>query len=94
MEHTLKELEEVKENECENQIIFVNTREKSYKEKEISFRKVVALAYENAVFSDQIIYTVTFSKGVDSDPKGFLTDNESIPVKNKMIFDVERADRS
>ena len=94
MEHTLHELENLEKKEHEKQIIFVNTREKHFAGKEISFRQVVALAIENPVFNDQIIYTVTYSKGVDWKPKGSLTDNECVHVKNKMVFDVERADKS
>ena len=96
MENTLHEIEsmEKKEGEDHERIIYVNTREIKYNGKEISFRQVVLLDNENNVFNDQIIYTVSYSKGVEEKPKGFLTDNESIRVKNKMIFDVERADRS
>ena len=75
--------------------IFVNTREKQWKEKEISFREVVGLAYENPVFSEQVTYTVGYSKGEDKKPKGFLLDGgKSVHVKDEMQFDVERADRS
>jgi len=89
-----KELEELVDYQSKEMIIYVNTREKVFNDKEISFRQVVSLAYENPVFTDQFIYTVSYSKGVDKKPKGFLTDNETICVKNKMIFDVERANRS
>lgn len=74
--------------------IFVNTREKSWAEKEITFRQVVGLAFENPEFKPEIVYTVTYSKGEDKKPKGTLTDNQSVHVKEGMIFDVERADRS
>ena len=75
--------------------IFVNTREKQWKEKEISFREVVGLAYENPVFNDEVKYTVGYSKGDDKKPKGTLVDGgKSINVKDGMVFDVERADRS
>lgn len=40
-------------------------------------------------------YTVEYSKGPEQNPKGSLTDNgKKILVKNKMLFDVERADKS
>jgi hypothetical protein len=75
--------------------IFVNTREKQWKEKEITFREVVELAYDNPVFSEEVKYTVSYSKGEDKKPKGTLVDGgKSINVKDGMVFDVERSDRS
>lgn len=74
--------------------IIVNTREKTWGEKKITFREVVGLAYDNPVFNDQIEYTVTYTKGEDKKPKGSLVDNESVNVKDGMIFDVERSDKS
>jgi hypothetical protein len=74
--------------------IIVNTRPKTFTGKEISFRQVVELAYENPVFNDQVEYTVSYSKGEDKKPKGTLTDGVSVHVKEGMVFDVERANRS
>jgi len=75
-------------------VILVNTRPTPYDEKEISFRQVVDLAFPGAQFIPQIVYTVNYSKGIDKKPKGSLVDNESVHVKNKMVFDVDRTDNS
>ena len=74
--------------------IIVNGRPKPYSEKEIDFRTVVKLAFPDAIFSDQFIYTVTYSKGEDKKPKGSLLDNDSVHVKDGMIFNVTRTDKS
>ena len=75
--------------------IFVNTRQKNWPEKEISFREVVSLAFENPVFNEQIHYNVSYTRGEDKKPKGTLSDGgKEVQVKNGMQFDVERADRS
>jgi len=74
--------------------ITVNTRPKTFEGKEISFKQVVELAYENPVFNDDIEYTVSYSKGDDKKPKGTLTEEESVHVKEGMVFDVERANKS
>jgi hypothetical protein len=75
--------------------IFVNTREKTFNGKEISFREVVVLAYPDAVFSEEWSYIVTYSKGEDKDPKGTMVDNgKNVHVKDGMAFDVERNNRS
>lgn len=77
------------------QVIIVNTRDIKYPDKEISFRKVVLLAFPDAVFDGRFTYTVEYSHGPEQNPKGSLTDNgKEVFVKNKMVFDVERADKS
>ena len=77
-----------------DQIIIVNTRQIVYNEKEITFRQVVEIAFPGAQFIPQIVYTVTYSKGTDKKPKGTLVDNESVHVKDGMVFDVDRTDNS
>lgn len=74
--------------------IIVNTRQKTFPGKEISYRQVVLLAWENAEFNDTWEYTVSYSKGEDKKPKGTLTDGSSTHVKEGMVFDVERAYKS
>lgn len=94
----LRELEKEREEEHHHprpQVIDVNTREIEYPEKEIGFREVVKLAYPDAEFDGRFVYTVTYSKGPEQNPKGSMTDNgKKVFVKNKMVFDVERADKS
>jgi hypothetical protein len=78
-----------------NFTIFVNTREKNWASKEISFREVVGLAHDNPLFSDEVKYTVSYTKGEDKKPKGTLVDGgKNVNLKNGMEFDVERSDRS
>jgi hypothetical protein len=75
--------------------IIVNTRPKTWDKKEISFREVVLLAFPSAVFNEQHIYTVTYSKGEDKKPKGPMTENSGpVHVKDGMVFDVEHNDIS
>ncbi|MDP9047944.1 MAG: multiubiquitin domain-containing protein [Bacteroidota bacterium] len=94
----LHQLEEGREEEHHNhhpQVLDVNTREIEYPEKEILFREAVKLAFPDAVFDDRFTYTVEYSKGPGQNPKGSLIDNgKKILVKNRMVFDVERADKS
>lgn len=74
--------------------ILVNTRPKAFTGKEISFREVVLLAWENAEFNGIWEYTVSYSKGEDKKPKGTLTDGSGVHLKEGMVFDVERAYKS
>jgi hypothetical protein len=89
-------MEEEKGNTGQNKVytIIVNTRSKTFPEKEITFRQVVQLAYENPEFNDVVEYTISYSKGEDKKPKGTLAEGQSVHVKDGMIFDVERANRS
>lgn len=93
----LRELEEEREAEQHHhpQVLDINTREIEYPEKEISFREAVKLAFPDAIFDDRFTYTVEYSKGPEQNPKGSLIDNgKKVWVKNRMVFDVERADKS
>lgn len=75
--------------------IIVNTRPKTWDKKEISFREVVLLAFPNAVFNEQHIYTITYSKGEDKKPKGSIVEGgQPVHVKDGMVFDVEHNDIS
>jgi hypothetical protein len=74
--------------------IIVNARSKTITERELTFREVVALAFPNPVFSDTIIYTVTYKRGEGKKPEGSLVEGESVHVKEGMIFNVDKTDRS
>jgi hypothetical protein len=92
--HHLEDKRREIEGQHEQEII-VNTRGVKYPEKEISYRKVVLLAFHDAVFDGRFTYTVEFSHGPEQNPKGSMTDGgKDVFVKNKMVFDVERADKS
>ena len=75
--------------------IFVNSREKTFIGKEISYKEVVELAFgPNPFNNDQIVYTVDYSKGEDKKPKGSLVEGQSVHIKEGMVFDVIRTDKS
>jgi hypothetical protein len=75
-------------------VIIVNGRQKVTTEKELSFDEVVRLAFEDAVFNDVTIYTITFKRGHGEKPEGTLVEGESVKVKEGMIFNVARTDKS
>lgn len=74
--------------------IIVNARPKQVTKKELSFREVVALAYENPVFDESIVYTVTYKKGQPPRPEGQLVEGDLLKVKKDMIVNVVRTDKS
>ena len=74
--------------------VIVNGRPRQIASKELSFREVVALAYENPQFTDTIVYTVTFKRGHGHKPEGTLVDGEKLKPKEGMQIHVVRTDKS
>lgn len=73
--------------------IIVNTRPHKWEKKEISFEEVVALAYNDA--SDpNLRFAVDYSRGEDSHKEGTLTAGQSVKVKEGMVFNVFRSNKS
>jgi hypothetical protein len=74
--------------------IIVNAREKKWNKKEISYKEVVELAFESYSDDENVVYTVTYSKGADSHKEGSLVRGESVNVKDGMIFNVTQTNKS
>lgn len=75
-------------------VITVNTREKKWEKKEISYREVVILAFGTYSDDPNVVYTVTFSKGPEPKRQGSLVIGQSVKVKNGMIFNVSQTNKS
>ena len=74
--------------------IIVNTREKRWDKKEITYEEVVKLAYEHPDTDEKTVYTVNYRHGEHSKPSGSLTKGERVEVKEHMIFNVVRTNKS
>jgi len=74
--------------------LIVNAQPKKWSDPRIDFRQVVGLAFPNPQFGGTILYTVTYSRGPRDNPKGVLTDGQSVEVKSGMVFDVTKTDKS
>ncbi|MFA5393817.1 MAG: multiubiquitin domain-containing protein [Candidatus Ratteibacteria bacterium] len=74
--------------------IIVNTREKIWDKKEISYEEVVVLAFGSYSDDENIVYTVTFSKGESPHHEGSLVKGDSVKVKKGMIFNVTQTNKS
>lgn len=74
--------------------IIVNGRPKEVVAKNLSFAEIVRLAFDDAVFNDVTIYTITFKRGHGDKAEGTLVEGESVKVKEGMIFNVARTDKS
>lgn len=73
--------------------IIVNGREKTFSGKDISLRQVVELAFGTYEENENIVYTATYSKGADK-KEGTMTKGTTVKVKDGMIFNVTRTDKS
>lgn len=74
--------------------IIVNTRPKEWDKKEISYREVVELAFGSYSEDENVVYTVTYTKGHEPHHEGSLVKGGSVKVKDKMIFNVSKTDKS
>lgn len=74
--------------------VIINGRPRQVSDKELTFREVVALAFENPPFGDNIVYTVTFKRGHGGKPEGTLVEGETLKPKEGMLINVVRTDKS
>ena len=74
--------------------IIVNARSHVWKEINISFKQLVALAFGSYDNNPNKGYTVTYSRGWDPKSEGTMVKGAVVRVKNKMIFDVTATDKS
>lgn len=91
---TATELEHQAPGQDKPTTIVVNGRQKEVTAKELSFVDVVRLAFEDAVFNDTTVYTVTYKRGHGNKPEGTLVEGDTVKVKEGMIFNVARTDKS
>ncbi len=75
-------------------ILIVNTREKPWYEKKISYEEVVILAFGSYSSDENVVYTVTYSKGPESKLEGSLVKGQEVHVKDGMIFNVRQSNKS
>ncbi|MFA6447240.1 MAG: multiubiquitin domain-containing protein [Patescibacteria group bacterium] len=73
--------------------IIVNAREKEWNKKEISYQEVVVLAFGEYIENENTEYTVAYSKA-HGNANGTLTKGENVKVKERMVFNVNKTDKS
>lgn len=92
IEEAVEEIEHLEEADQREFKIIVNGRPKPVDRKKQSYRNIARLAYPDADF-DKFIYTITFFNGVH-DQEGDLVEGETVKVKDGMVFNVRRSDKS
>lgn len=74
--------------------IIVNTEEKPVPEDEISYDQLVTLAFGSPPKGDDDVYNISVRDSVDAVAHTTLRKGQSIKVKEGMVFNVVRTDRS
>jgi hypothetical protein len=74
--------------------IIVNARQKVVTEKDLSFDEIVALAFDDPQAGPNIVFTIAYRRGQGNKPEGSVVPGGSVKVKDGMIFDVTRTDKS
>jgi hypothetical protein len=74
--------------------IIVNTRPKTATQDPLPFDEVLVLAYGVVPDYEKFAYTVNYSRGPERNPKGSMVRGESVYLKDGMVFDAIRTDKS
>ena len=74
--------------------VFVNGRKKIVSTDHLTYAEIVRLAFADAVFSENTVYTVTYKRGHGSKPQGSMVDGDNVKVHEGMQFNVTRTDKS
>lgn len=72
--------------------IVVNGRPREVSERELTYLQVVQLAFPGEVPTENIVFTVTYSYHNGKD--GTLVDTQSVKIKDRMVFNVRKTDKS
>jgi Multiubiquitin len=74
--------------------IVINTKPFEVAKEEITFEEIVALAFGPTPPGDNVAFTVTYRRGHGNKPSGSLVEGASVKVKDGMIFNVTKTDKS
>jgi len=85
-------VERIRSREAKTVVIKVNGRSRTVPKRKHTYREIASIAYPDADF-ENFKYTITYLKGVH-DAEGDLVEGEKIAVKNGMVFNVRRSDKS
>jgi len=74
--------------------IIVNGRPRVINKYTLSFFEIVRLAFPDAQQDPKTIFTMVYKNGPDENPQGSLVEGQSITLKNRMIINVTKTDKS
>lgn len=74
--------------------IIVNTKPHEVPKDEITFDEAVNFAFGDVTGDDTVAFTVTYRHGGGHKPAGSLVEGDSVKVKDEMVFNVTRTNKS
>ena len=74
--------------------IIVNGRPRVVNKRALSFPEIVKLAFPDAKPAPETIFTVVYKNGPDQNPQGSLVEGQSVMLKDRMIINVTKTDKS
>lgn len=74
--------------------IIINTRRYEVRKTILSFEELAQLAYPDSPGGENVSFTITYRKGHGNKPEGSLVAGQSVKIKEGMIFNVIRTDKS
>lgn len=80
--------------EAKDVTIIVNGREKTAPKGEYTFDQIVALAFDPVPTGENIVFTITYRGGHGHKPEGILAEDDTVKLKNGMVFNVKATDKS
>ena len=88
------DIEEAKAGHRREIKIVVNAEQHVVRQHRLTFEDIVRLAFADAVFNDEIVYTVTYKRGPHQNREGSLVAGDTVFITNGMIFNAKRTDKS
>lgn len=82
------------EKECKLIEVIVNGQPKSIAKDDLTYQEIVEMALGVYDSNPNISYTVLYFKGNESKPKGELVNGETLKIRNGIVINVTRTDRS
>lgn len=74
--------------------IIVNGKNYVVEKGKMSFEQIITLAFESYEPNPNIAYTVSYSKGPGRKPKGQMVEGDKVNIKDGMIFNASKTNRS
>jgi len=74
--------------------IIVNGRPRKVNKRCLSFTEIVELAFPGSSSTPNTIYTMVYKNGPEDNPQGSLIEGQTVKLKNGMIINVTKTDKS
>lgn len=74
--------------------IIINGRPREVNTRTLTFTEIIKLAFPDTQPAANTIFTVVYKSGPEGNPQGSLVESQSIAIKERMIINVTKTDKS